>query len=153
MITQPSFDNFNSGLLFPFLAAMFFAIRQIISRRVSHNDDVQTTVAYTALTSFFLLSMCLPFFWVEVPSKLDAITLLSLSAFSAVGEIFIIYALSIGLAVVVTPIHYTIIIWAVLYGYFFFGDIPNIFMIFGTIVVIFSGVYIAHREHRLSTKV
>ncbi len=62
MITQPSFDNFNSGLLFPFLAAMFFAIRQIISRRVSHNDDVQTTVAYTALTSFFLLSMCLPFF-------------------------------------------------------------------------------------------
>ena len=152
MITQPSFDNFNSGLLFPFLAAIFFAIRQIISRRVSHNDDVQTTVAYTALTSFFLLSVCLPFFWVEVPSELDAITLLSLSAFSAMGEIFIIYALSIGLAVVVTPIHYTIIIWAVLYGYFFFGDIPNIFMIFGTIVVIFSGVYIAHREHKLSTK-
>ena len=153
MITQPSFDNFNSGLLFPFLAAIFFAMRQIISRRVSHNDDVQTTVAYTALTSFFLLSMCLPFFWIEVPSELDAITLLSLSAFSAIGEVFIIYALSIGLAVVVTPIHYTIIIWAVLYGYFFFGDIPNIFMIFGTIVVIFSGVYIAHREHRLSTKV
>ena len=153
MITQPSFDDFNPGLLFPFLAALFFAIRQIISRRVSHKDNVQTTVAYTALTSFFLLSMCLPFFWVEVPSELDAITLLSLSAFSAIGEIFIIYALSIGLAVVVTPIHYTIIIWAVLYGYFFFGDIPNIFMIFGTIVVIFSGVYIAHREHRLSTKV
>ena len=153
MITQPSIDNFNSGLLFPFLAAIFFAMRQIISRRVSHNDDVQTTVAYTALTSFFLLSMCLPFFWVEVPSELDAIMLLSLSAFSAIGEVFIIYALSIGLAVVVTPIHYTIIIWAVLYGYFFFGDIPNIFMIFGTIVVIFSGVYIAHREHRLSTKV
>ena len=153
MITQPSFDNFNSGLLFPFLAAIFFAMRQIISRRVSHNDDVQTTIAYTALTSFFLLSMCLPFFWVEVPSELDAITLLSLSAFSAIGEVFIIYALSIGLAVVVTPIHYTIIIWAVLYRYFFFGDIPNIFMIFGTIVVIFSGVYIAHREHRLSTKV
>ena len=153
MITQPSIDNFNSGLLFPFLAAMFFAIRQIISRRVSHNDDVQTTVAYTALTSFVLLSMCLPFFWVEVPSELDAIMLLSLSAFSAIGEVFIIYALSIGLAVVVTPIHYTMIIWAVLYGYFFFGDIPNIFMIFGTIVVIFSGVYIAHREHRLSTKV
>lgn len=153
MITQPSFDNFNSGLLFPFLAAIFFAIRQIISRRVSHNDDVQTTVAYTALTSFSLLSMCLPFFWVDVPSELDAITLLSLSAFSAIGEVFIIYALSIGLAVVVTPIHYTIIIWAVLYGYFFFGDIPNIFMIFGTVIVMFSGIYIAHREHRLATKV
>ena len=153
MITQPSIENSNLGLLFPLLAAMFFAIRQIITRRVSHNDDVQTTVAYTALTSFLLLSVCLPFFWIEVPSKLDAIMLLSLSAFSAAGEVFIIYALSIGLAVAVTPIHYTMIIWAVLYGYFFFGDIPNIFMIFGTIVVIFSGVYIAHREHRLSTKV
>ncbi len=153
MITQPSFENFNLGLSFPFLAAMFFAIRQIISRWVSHNDDVQTTVAYTAITSFFLLSMCLPFFWVEAPSKLDAITLLSLSAFSAVGEIFIIYALSIGLAVVVTPIHYTIIIWAVLYGYFFFDDVPNISMVFGTLVVIFSGIYIAYREHKLSTKV
>ena len=110
MITQPSFDNFNSGLLFPFLAAMFFAIRQIISRQVSYNDAVHTTVAYTALTSFFLLSVSLPFFWIKVPSELDAIMLFSLSAFSAIGEIFIIYALSIGLAVVVTPIHYTMII-------------------------------------------
>ncbi len=150
MITQPSIENSNLGLLFPFLAALFFAIRQIISRRVSYNDDVQTTVAYTALTSFLLLSVCLPFFWIEVPSKLDAIMLLSLSAFSALGEIFIIYALSIGLAVALTPIHYTMIIWAVLYGYFFFEDVPGISMIFGTVVVIFSGIYIAHREHRLS---
>ena len=153
MITQPSIENSNLGLLFPLLAAMFFAIRQIITRRVSHNDDVQTTVAYTALTSFLLLSVCLPFFWIEVPSKLDAIMLLSLSAFSAAGEIFIIYALSIGLAVAVAPIHYTMIIWAVLYGYFFFEDVPGISMVFGTIVVIFSGIYIAHREHILSTKV
>ncbi len=152
MITRPSIENLNSGLLFPFLAAMFFAIRQIISRRVSYEDDVQTTVAYTALTSIFLLSVCLPFFWIDVPSELDAITLLSLSAFSALGEIFIIYALSIGLAVVVTPIHYTMIIWAVIYGYFLFGEVPNISMIFGTLVVIFSGIYIAHREHRLSTR-
>ena len=152
MISQPNFDNFNSGLLFPFLAAMFFAIRQIISRQVSYNDAVHTTVAYTALTSFFLLSVSLPFFWIKVPSELDAIMLFSLSAFSAIGEIFIIYALSIGLAVVVTPIHYTMIIWAVMYGYFFFEDVPNISMIFGTIVVIFSGIYIAYREHRLSTK-
>ncbi len=152
MITQPSFDNFNSGLLFPFLAAMFFAIRQIISRQVSYKDSVQTTVAYTALTSFFFLSVCLPFFWIKVPSELDAIMLISLSALSAVGEIFIIYALSIGLAVVVTPIHYTMIIWAVMYGYFFFEEVPNISMIFGTLVVIFSGIYIAHCEHRLSTK-
>jgi S-adenosylmethionine uptake transporter len=153
MITQPSFDNFNSGLLFPFLAAIFFAIRQIISRRVSHKDNVQTTVAYTALTSFVLLSMCLPFFWVEVPSELDAITLLSLSAFSAIGEIFIVYALSVGLAVVVTPIHYTIIVWALLYGYFFFEDVPSSSMMFGTIVVMLCGIYIARREHRLSLKI
>ena len=79
--------------------------------------------------------------------------LLSLSAFSAAGEIFIIYALSIGLAVAVAPIHYTMIIWAVLYGYFFFEDVPGISMVFGTFVVIFSGIYIAHREHTLSTKV
>ena len=151
MITQPSIDNFNSGLLFPFLAAMFFAIRQIISRQVSYND----ACAQQSLTRHllhFLLSVFLPFFWIKVPSELDAIMLFSLSAFSAIGEIFIIYALSIGLAVVVTPIHYTMIIWAVMYGYFFFEEVPNILMIFGTIVVIFSGIYIAYREHRLSTK-
>ena len=34
----------------------------------------------------------------------------------------------------------------------FFEEVPNILMIFGTIVVIFSGIYIAYREHRLSTK-
>ncbi len=153
IITQPSFNNFNLGFIFPILAAMFFALRQVLSRRVSEYDAIQTTVAYTALISFALLSLCLPFFWIEVPSTSDATTLLSLSVFSAAGEILIIYAFSIGLAVVITPIHYTIIIWAVIFGYFFFSESPAITTVLGAFVIIISGFYIAIREWQLSLKV
>jgi S-adenosylmethionine uptake transporter len=128
VVIRPGFASFHPGLLLPLIAAMLFAIRQIISRHIGVRDRTETTLAYTAL-------------------KLIAI-LASMSLMAALGEFLVIRALEIGQAVFVSPLHYTIIIWASLYGYLLFGQFPDIWTWVGSFVIIASGLYIFHRERK-----
>jgi drug/metabolite transporter (DMT)-like permease len=148
VVIRPGFASFHPGLLLPLIAAMLFAIRQIISRHIGVRDRTETTLAYTALTAFLMLSVVQPFIWQPITSlKLIAI-LASMSLMAALGEFLVIRALEIGQAVFVSPLHYTIIIWASLYGYLLFGQFPDIWTWVGSFVIMASGLYIFHRERK-----
>jgi drug/metabolite transporter (DMT)-like permease len=46
----------------------------------------------------------------------------------------------------VAPFRYSSILWAGALGYIFWGDVPDRWVVAGTVVLIASGVYILHRE-------
>ena len=73
-----------------------------------------------------------------------------MSLMAALGEFLVIRALEIGQAIFVSPLHYTLIIWASLYGYFLFGQFPDAWTWGGSLVIIASGLYVLHRERRKS---
>jgi S-adenosylmethionine uptake transporter len=148
VVIRPGLDSFHPGLLLPLLAAILFAIRQVISRHIGSRDRTETTLAYTALTAFLMLSVVQPFIWQPISSlKLIAI-LASMSLMAALGEFLVIRALEIGQAVFVSPLHYTIIIWASLYGYLLFGQFPDIWTWVGSFVIMASGLYVFYRERK-----
>jgi drug/metabolite transporter (DMT)-like permease len=47
------------------------------------------------------------------------------------------------------PYQYSMIVWAVLFGYFVFGDVPQIATIIGAAIIIAAGIYIFLREQAL----
>jgi drug/metabolite transporter (DMT)-like permease len=51
---------------------------------------------------------------------------------------------------VISPLRYSSIIWAVLFGYLFWGALPDAMVVGGLVIVISSGLYILHRETRLA---
>lgn len=146
VVIRPGFDTFHPGLLLPLVAACFFASRQVISRYIGKDDRTETTVAYTALVSFVFLSLIVPFIWVPFVSNTQIAIFLLMSVMAALGEILVIKALEVGLAVVVSPLHYTIIIWASFYGYVLFGHVPDFWTYGGAAIIVASGLYILHRE-------
>ena len=146
VVLRPGFERFYPGLLLPLTAACFFAGRQVLSRYIGQTDKTQTTVAYTAITSFLLLSLVVPFIWVPIQSQTQMLVFVLMSLMAALGEILVIKALEIGLAVVVSPLHYTIIIWASFYGYILFGQLPDMWTLIGAAIIMASGLYILHRE-------
>lgn len=146
IVIRPGFDSFHPGLLLPFSAAILFALRQIISRHIGHRDRTETTVAYAAITATLLLSLSLPFVWTPIDSTHLLLVIAAMSLMAALGEYLVIRALEIGLAVFVSPLHYTIIIWAGLYGYFLFGRFPDGWTWVGAIIIVASGLYVMHRE-------
>ena len=150
VVIRPGFASFHPGLLLPFVAAILFAVRQIISRHIGHQDKTATTVAYTALTATLLLTCTLPFVWTPVTSGHLILVLAAMSLLAALGEFLVIRALEVGLAVFVSPLHYTIIIWASLYGYLLFGQFPDFWTWGGAAIITASGLYVMHRERMRS---
>jgi drug/metabolite transporter (DMT)-like permease len=49
----------------------------------------------------------------------------------------------------VVPYQYSMIVWAVMFGYFVFGDVPQMATILGAAIIIAAGLYIFLRERRL----
>jgi drug/metabolite transporter (DMT)-like permease len=47
------------------------------------------------------------------------------------------------------PYQYSMIVWAVLFGYFVFGDVPQVPTIVGAVIIIGAGIYIFLREQAL----
>lgn len=134
-----------SGLVV--LAAGLFAFRQILSRFLADTDRTVTTIAYTAIVSFVLLSIPLYFVW-EWPTTRQAIALcVGMAVLAAFAEICVIRALEIAMAVVVAPVHYSLIIWATFYGFVVFGDFPDAWTWVGTLIIMITGIYTLHREH------
>ena len=68
------------------------------------------------------------------------------------GYYFAISAMRNGQVSFVSPFRYTIMIWAILLGYFVWGDIPNNLTLLGISIVIGMGIFTFWREARARKK-
>jgi drug/metabolite transporter (DMT)-like permease len=75
----------------------------------------------------------------------------SLGLFAAAGAALLCINRSLKLAPasVVVPYPYSMIVWAVMFGYFVFGDVPQVATIIGAAIIIAAGIYIFLREQAL----
>lgn len=150
VVIRPGMGVFHPAIFLVLIAAVFFAIRQLTSRWLSGVDPIITTVCYTAIVAFSILSLFQPFYWVTPSSGKTLWLILAMAATSAAGEILIIRALDIAHSVVLAPIHYTLIIWGTLYGLFVFGDLPDQWTLIGCGIIVVSGLYTTYREYQNS---
>ena len=73
---------------------------------------------------------------------------LGVGIFFSLGIYFQIIALSYTKASVVQPFHYTLIFWAIIFGFFFYKDIPDLFTILGAIIITISGIFVINQTSK-----
>ena len=146
IIIRPGMGVMHPSGALVILAAFFFACRQIISRAIADTDRVSTTVAYTAFIGTFALSLPLPWVW-QTPSGFALVLLVCMSILAASAEILVIKALELALAVVVAPVHYTLILWGTLSGWLVFGQLPDFWTWVGALMIVATGLYTLRREY------
>ncbi|WP_246139468.1 DMT family transporter [Falsiphaeobacter marinintestinus] len=150
IVIRPGMGVFHPAIFLVVLAASAFAARQILSRYLGSRDRTETTLAFTAGTSILLLFPPLFFVW-KTPTDLSTIGLMALMAvLAACGEFLIIKALEIALAVVVTPAHYSLILFGSFWGFMAFGHLPDGWTLIGAAIIVASGLYMMIREARLA---
>ncbi len=133
-----------AGLLV--IAAGAFALRQVLSRVLAGDDKASTTVAYTAIVSWTLLTIPLPFFWQTPGTGREIGLLIAMAVAAALAETLVIMALDAAQAVVVAPVQYSLLIWGTLYGFFVFGQLPDGWTWLGALIIVGSGIYTLNRE-------
>jgi drug/metabolite transporter (DMT)-like permease len=153
IIIRPGLGVVHPAMMLVVLAATCFAARQVLSRSLAASDRTSTTIAYTSIASVALLSLPLPFVWITPEAPQQILLLISVAVFAALGELLVIKALEIALAVVVAPVHYSLIIWGTLYGWLIFGQLPDRWTSIGALIILATGLYVLNRERQLSREV
>ncbi len=145
IIERPGFAAFDPWMLIPLGGTVLWSLYQVLTRMVSQYDDSARTTMFTGTIGFGLLCLALPFFWDPVDLEW-LVKLLLLAAFGVAGHSVLIKALSLAPANLLQPLSYTGMVWAVLFGWLFFGDIPAPTTILGATIIVASGLYTLHRQ-------
>jgi len=151
IVIRPGMGVIHPAAVLLIVAATAFALRQILSRILAGEDKTQTTVAYTAIVSWTLLTVPLPFIWQNPSSSLEIGLLLGMAVVAAFAEVLVIMALDAAQAVVVAPVQYSLLIWGTFYGFVVFGQLPDTWTWLGALIIIATGLYTLNRE-RLALK-
>ncbi len=149
IVIRPGLGVMHPAAGLVLLAAFFFAIRQIISRALSDTDRTATTVIYTAFVGSAILTLPLPFIW-HTPTGPEIVLLIGIACVAAIAETCVIKALELAMAVVVAPVHYSIILWGTGYGWLIFNELPDFWTWIGTVIIMATGIYTLRREYLAS---
>lgn len=152
VIIRPGIAGLSAGMLFLLACSFTNALYQLVTRLVRHHDSPDTTFFYTALAGAAVYSLAAPFNW-QPPGGFDWVLLLGLGVAGGLGHFCLIRALRVAPAAVVAPFTYTGLLWATAFGFGIFGEIPDLWTMLGASLIIGSGLYIFHRESRLSIAV
>ena len=147
LIMRPGLTIFNPYLVIPLLAAFFYSLFQISTRLNAQYDDNETMLFYNGLIGVIITSILSIFFWQPLHS-FSFIFFIFLGFFFCAGLFLQIKALSITPASVLAPYNYTIIVWAILFGFVVYKEIPDIFTIIGAIIIVASGVFIFRYSYK-----
>ena len=145
IITEPGFTSLNIYFIYPIifclgLSYVAIAIRQLSSTEpiwlISLNFSIAITVA-----SFFTI----PFGWV-MPEIKDLFLLSLIGIFGGVANLWLSQSYKFSEVSLVTPLKYLALVFAIIFGYFIWGEIPTIKTLLGAFLVIISTLIIFRRE-------
>lgn len=146
-------DKAAMGALFAFGGAWFGAFAATQVRRLTlMQEDISTIVVYFSLGCSLISLFTIPFDpWVW-PSNFDLMFLIGAGITGGVGQLLLTQSYYYADASIIAPLEYVSIIWAVLFGWWLFGDLPDITVIVGSVIVILSGMIIIWRERQLGLR-
>jgi drug/metabolite transporter (DMT)-like permease len=145
LVIRPGMGIVHWAVVLPLLSALFYAALLIVTRVLGQREAALTTLFYTSIGGLVLSSILVLFFW-KTPSPIQWLFLIWLGLLGAVGHFFMIKAFENAPASLLAPFNYTSLIWATFLGFFLFGDLPDVWTIFGAIIIISSGLYLVRRE-------
>ena len=148
IILRPGTAVFDPYALLPLAGAVLYALYNILTRRVSRHDSYATSLVYFGVVGAVASGLFVLGQWQEL-SRAATMQLGYLCVASIIAHMMLIKALQLTEAVVLQPFQYLVLPWAMVLGYFVFGETLDVYTLVGAAVVVGSGVYVAYREYRL----
>lgn len=143
---RPGLGGFSIGMMWAFFAMSAYALFILLTRHISGIDPPLVTLFYSMFAG---VVVGLPFAvtdWVPPADLFAVLLLLGLGLFGGIGHYLLILAHDRAPASAIAPFLYAQLIGMVMLGYLVFSDLPDLWTLLGSAVVIASGLYLLHRE-------
>lgn len=145
-VLKPGAQTFDAYTVLAVICAVLVAVRDVLTRSVPREVPSVLILAATTL-SVLAGGLVMGLFEAWAPVTGRSLVLLAAAAFFVTGGNYFIITAFRGVEVgVVAPFRYTVIVMAVLYGIFVFGELPDGFTVAGALMIGASGAYTIHRE-------
>jgi drug/metabolite transporter (DMT)-like permease len=133
--------------MIPLVAAFFVGLYQIATKISSKYDAPEVSLFYSSIIGMIITSLLALNFWQPINME-SYIIFFGIGLFFSLGFYFQINALGKARASIIQPFHYTLIFWAIILGYIFYDDIPDLFTITGAIIIAVSGIFVINQTSK-----
>jgi drug/metabolite transporter (DMT)-like permease len=159
IVIRPNFIELGWTSLFPLLAASLFTCYMLLTKKLAGRDHPlsmqlaagiggSTVIAVALIIGYFTqwgeLTLSLP------ENNVAWLLLFLVGAIAAVGHLFITIALRYCAASLLAPFQYLEIVVATGFGFFLFGNFPDLYKWIGIAIIISSGLFVFWRERLLA---
>ena len=153
LIVQPAFIDVNYYYITPIVFCIFFACVAISVRSLSKTEANYTIAFYFTLLCT-LLGLGTIFFtdWI-MPTFVDFVLFIVLGLCGSVANLLLTQSYRLAEASLVTPIKYLSLVFAIIFGYFIWSEVPKILTLLGASLVIASSLIIFMRENKLKKQI
>ncbi len=152
IISEPGFSSLNFYYIYPIIFCLGLSYVAIAIRKLSSTEPVWL------ISFFFSFSiMILSFFsfyqnWI-LPSFVDLFLLAMIGILGGLANLWLSQSYKFSEVSLVTPLKYLALIFAIIFGYFIWDEIPTLKTLLGAALVIFSSFIIFRREMILKKRV
>jgi drug/metabolite transporter (DMT)-like permease len=144
---RPSSQTVSWPAVIALGGSLAFAVLMLITRSLRATPDI-VLASSQFVGTFALGALMAPFGWVT--PGLGSLGLFAAAGCISVSALLCVNrSLKLAPASVVVPYQYSMIVWAVMFGYVVFGDVPSPATVAGAAIIIGAGLYIFLRERRL----
>jgi drug/metabolite transporter (DMT)-like permease len=146
VVARPGLDELSKYAIFPALSAVFFAVQQLLTRRLgTARERAQTTLIWTLAIGALISTPVAAVTWEPLGVR-GWVLMLALGSVFAVSQLLYIRSLAYAQVSVLAPFNYVQIVSAALIGLVVFGDVPDRWTLVGIAMIIAAGVYIVRRR-------
>ncbi|MBL8643741.1 MAG: DMT family transporter [Rhodospirillaceae bacterium] len=145
VIIRPGTAMFDPMFLFPVFAAVGYATYMLTNRILSRTETVTSITLYPQAAIFLVSAVIAPFVWQPVTATaFFAMAVTGLSA--GLGHLLLSFAFRYASPSVLAPFDYTALVWAALFGWVLFRQLPDQVALVGMAFIVAAGLIVIYRE-------
>ena len=145
VVLRPGASELTLGHAAALTASIGSALVAVIIRKIGRDERNAVLLLYPMMANALVMGAVLPLVWVPVEGMHFAM-FATMSLLGFVGGVLIIMAYKTADAAIVAPMQYSQLLWAAVFGYAFFSEVPDFWTWVGAAIIIASGLYIVLRE-------
>ena len=151
IVVRPGGDAFQLGAMILLAAAVFYALMMVTARRYGANEHLWAMVFYMTMVPLVITAISLPWVW-QTPQPWHWLGFFVSGVLGVGATAFITLAFRYAPAAIAAPFDYTAMLWAVLLGWWFWGELPDLWVWVGSVLIMISGLAIAYHDRRTTLK-
>lgn len=149
VIIRPGVAALDPGSLLVLGSSAVWAGAMILIKLLSRTESSLTMTAYMAVFLTPLSSIAAAFVW-RWPSPEELGWFALMGSLGTVAHLCLAQAFREADAAAVLPVDFLRLIWASVFGYLLFGEVPVLFVWIGGTIIFASTLYLAYREARVA---